>query len=121
LASNKKQVESVYAARPGVVLPGIETGGLHNVYVEILTANGPIALMLFLSILLISFSFLVRILDRSYGNMRKIDFVIFSLLVGLLFVNLFERNLIYTVSFMPIIFWTYLGYFISIKSNRNRL
>jgi hypothetical protein len=118
---NSSLVESVSAARPEIVMDGIEAGGLHNVYLEILTANGPIALILFLSILFISLSFLVKILDRSYGNMKKIDFTIFSLLVGLIFVNLFERNLIYVVSFMPIIFWTYLGYFISIKSNKNRL
>lgn len=118
---NSNLVESVSAVRPNIVMDGIEAGGLHNVYLEILTANGPIALILFLSIIFISFSFLVKILDRSYGNMKKMDFVIFSLLVGLTFVNLFERNLIYIPSFMPIIFWTYLGYFISIKSKKNRL
>ncbi|MDS0525580.1 O-antigen ligase family protein [Clostridium sp. SHJSY1] len=118
---NSSLVENVSAARPEIVMDGIEAGGLHNVYLEILTANGPIALILFLAIILISFSFLVKILDRSYGNMKKMDFVIFSLLVGLIFVNLFERNLIYIPSFMPIIFWSYLGCFISIKSKKNRL
>ncbi|WP_143316596.1 O-antigen ligase family protein [Clostridium sp. HBUAS56017] len=118
---NAALVDTVYAARPGVVLPGIESGGLHNIFLQILTANGLIALIVFLSIILFSFSYLIKILDRSYGNMKKIDFTIFSLLVGLVFVNLFESNLIYIVSFISFIFWTYLGYFISIKSKKNRL
>jgi O-antigen ligase len=42
-----------------------------------------------------------------------------SMLVGILAVNLFESNLVYITSFIPIIFWTYAGYLVSILDNRN--
>lgn len=107
-------VEKVYSMRPGVVLPGIEAGGLHNILLQITTANGFIALILFLIIIYNAFTLIIKKVDFSFGRDRKIDLVLLSLVTGILFVNLFESNLIYIVSFIPIIFWTYLGYFISI-------
>lgn len=111
---NSSLVEKVYSMRPGVILPGIEAGGLHNIFLQIITANGFITLMLFLIVLFNTFSFIVRKVDFSFGRNRKINLVLLSLVTGIVFVNLFESNLIYIVSFIPMIFWTYLGYFISI-------
>ncbi|HEY5525505.1 MAG TPA: O-antigen ligase family protein, partial [Clostridium sp.] len=116
---NDSLLDKVYSMRPGVVLPGIEVGGLHNIYLQILTANGAIALILFLIFIYFIFSFLIKNLDKSYGAYRKVGIVLLSLLVGILFVNLFESNLIYIVSFISIIFWTYLGYFVSSKCKKN--
>ena len=114
---NNDLVEKVYSMRPGVVLPGIEAGGLHNIFLQILTANGFITLILFLLILYSTLNFLVKKIDYSFGKQRKINLILLSLIVGIIFVNLFESNLIYIVSFISIIFWTYLGYFISIKKD----
>lgn len=111
---NSSLVEKVYSMRPGVVLPGIEAGGLHNIFLQITTANGFIALILFMIILFNSLSFLVKKVDFSFARERKLNLILLSLITGIIFVNLFESNLIYIVSFIPIIFWTYLGYFISI-------
>lgn len=111
---NSSLVEKVYSMRPGVVLPGIEAGGLHNILLQITTANGFIALISFLIIIYNAFTLIIKKVDFSFGRDRKIDLVLLSLVTGILFVNLFESNLIYIVSFIPIIFWTYLGYFISI-------
>lgn len=111
---NSSLVEKVYSMRPGVILPGIEAGGLHNIFLQIITANGFITLMLFLIVLFNTFSFIVKKVDFSFGRNRKINLVLLSLVTGIVFVNLFESNLIYIVSFIPMIFWTYLGYFISI-------
>ncbi len=115
---NDSLVENVYSMRPNVILPGIEDGGLHNIFLQILTANGFIVLILFISILYFAFSFIVKKVDFSYAKERRLDLVLLSLVVGIVFVNLFESNLIYIVSFISIIFWTYLGYFISIKLNK---
>ncbi|SFU65316.1 O-antigen ligase [Clostridium sp. DSM 8431] len=111
---NSDLVEKVYSMRPGVILPGIEAGGLHNIFLQITTANGFIGLVLFLFVLSTSLTFLVKKIDFSFAKQRKINLVGLSLIVGIIFVNLFEADLIYIVSFIPIIFWTYLGYFISI-------
>ena len=111
---NSSLVEKVYSMRPGVILPGIEAGGLHNILLQITTANGFIALILFLIIIYNAFIFIIKKVDLSFGKDRKLDLILLSLVTGILFVNLFESNLIYIVSFIPIIFWTYLGYFISI-------
>lgn len=116
---NEAMVDKVYSMRPGVVLPGIEAGGLHNIYLQIITANGAIALILFLIFIYFTFLFLTKKLDKSYGASRRSGIVLLSLLVGILFVNLFESNLIYITSFISIIFWTYLGYFVSCKFKKN--
>lgn len=115
---NESLVQDVYSMRPGVILPGIEDGGLHNIFLQILTANGLISLILFICVLYFNLSFLIRKVDFSYAKERRLDLVLLSLVVGIIFVNLFESNLIYIVSFISIIFWTYLGYFISIKLNK---
>jgi O-antigen ligase len=116
---NEVLVDKVYSMRPGIVLPGIEVGGLHNMYLQIITVNGAIALILFLIFIYFIFSFLIKNLDKSYGAYKKAGIVLLSLLVGILFVNLFESNLIYIVSFISIIFWMYLGYFVSSKFKKN--
>lgn len=115
---NESLVQNVYSMRPGVILPGIEDGGLHNIFMQVLTANGFISLILFICILYFNLSFLVKKADFSYAKERRLDLVLLSLLFGIVFVNLFESNLIYIVSFISIIFWTYLGYFTSIKLNK---
>ena len=116
---NNEMVNKVYSMRPGIELPGIETGGLHNIYLQIITANGALAFISFLIFIYFTFSFLIRNLDKSYGIDKKAGTVILSILVGILFVNLFESNLIYIVSFISIIFWIYLGYFVSSKFKKS--
>lgn len=114
---NESLVEKVHEVRPDVVLPGIEAGGLHNIFLQMTTANGILTLILFIFILFFTLSYLIKQVDKSYGNNKKIDLILLSLIVGIIFINLFESNLIYIVSYISIIFWTYLGYFISIKKN----
>ena len=66
---------------------------------------------------MIYFSFykLVNKIDSLHEKDALINKVLLSLVVGLVFVNLFESNLIYMVSFIAITFWTYLGYFLSLQ------
>lgn len=44
--------------------------------------------------------------------------VITSIIAGILAVNLFESVLVYTISFISMIFWIYLGYLVSILDNK---
>ena len=112
---NEALVEKVYSMRPNVILPGIEMGRLHNILLQLITENGLFSLIIFLIILYLSFSKLVNKVHTLSGKNALVQKVLLSLVVGLVFVNLFESNLIYLVSFIAITFWTYLGYFLSLN------
>lgn len=112
-------VEAVKKARPVSDLPGLATGRLHNIYFEIATVNGVISLLLFLSFLGIILMFIVGLLDKLQRKEKIQMTTLTSLTVGILAVNLFESDLIYTASFISMIFWIYLGYLVSILDNKN--
>lgn len=116
---NDDMIEAVKEARPISDLPGLETGRLHNIYVEIATVNGVISLLLFLSFLGLILMFIVEQLDKLQRKEKIQMTTLTSLLGGILAVNLFESDLIYTASFISMIFWIYLGYLISILDNKN--
>ena len=100
-------------------LPGLEYGGLHNIYFQIITVNGVISLILFLAFLCGMLIFILKRVDNLKRKERLRMTVLVSMLVGILAANLFESTLIYIVSFISMIFWIYLGYVISILDNRN--
>lgn len=107
---NNNLVEMVHSVRPETYLPGLETGGLHNIYMQILTTNGLFSLLLFL--LIIGFS-IFHILNKT--NNETSEKFLLIIIIGILLINLFESNLFYSNSFISVFFWTYLGYTISIK------
>ena len=112
-------VEAVKGARVTDDLPGLETGGLHNIYVQIGTANGMISLLLFLAFIGMILMFIIQHLDKLLRKEKLQMTTLTSLIVGILAVNLFESALIYVVSFISMIFWIYLGYLVSILDNKN--
>jgi O-antigen ligase len=116
---NSALVESVKNARIGWYVPGIEFGGMHNIYVQIGAVNGIISLLLFLTFLVMILVFIIQHLDKLVRKERLQTITLTSILVGLLAVNLFESTLVYMVSFMSLIFWIYLGYLVSILDNKN--
>ena len=77
--------------RPGVVLPGIEMGRLHNIFLQIITENGVLLLLIFFIFLYFSFYKLVNKIDSLHEKDALINKVLLSLVVGLVFVNLFEQ------------------------------
>ncbi|AOR23955.1 O-antigen ligase family protein [Clostridium taeniosporum] len=112
-------IESVRNARTVVYLPGIEYGGLHNIYLQIATVNGILSLILMLTFLISIMVFIIRKLDKLKRKEKFHMTVISSMLLGILAVNMFESNLVYIISFISIMFWIYLGYIISILDNKN--
>ena len=112
-------VEAVRAARDTDDLPGLETGGIHNIYLQIATINGIIALLLLIVFLYIILVFIVQKLDKLKRKEKLQMTTLTSMLIGILAVNLFESNLVYIVSFISMIFWIYLGYLVSILDNKN--
>jgi O-antigen ligase len=92
------------------VLHGIETGGLHNIYFQIATANGLITFTVFMIFILVSLlTFTKKILFVDYKEYNKINASVFSIIVSLLALNLFESSLIYIMSFIALIFWICFG------------
>ncbi|MBE6062402.1 MAG: O-antigen ligase family protein [Clostridium butyricum] len=116
---NTDMVSSVINVKPNGDLPGLMTGGLHNIYIQIATVNGIIALILFLIFILLSLIFIVKKIDCLRKKEKMHITIIISMIVGILAVNIFESTLIYGTSFISIIFWIYLGYVISILGNKN--
>ena len=112
-------VDAVTNARETDDLPGLTTGRLHNIYIEIATVNGIIALVLILIFLISLLIFIINQLDHLRKKEKFEMTILTAMLVGILSVNLFESNLIYIISFISIIFWIYAGYLISIIGNRN--
>lgn len=116
---NSNLVEAVKSARETDDLPGLETGGLHNMYVQTATVNGLVQLVFFLTFILMILAFIIEHLDKLHRKEKLQMTTITSLIVGILAVNLFESALIYSVSFISMIFWIYLGYLVSILDNKN--
>lgn len=111
-------LDNMREARVTWDLPGLEYGGLHNIFFQIITVNGVIALVLFAAFLCGILIFTLRHVDNLKRKERLRMATLLSMLVGILAVNIFESTLIYIVSFISIIFWIYLGYVISILDNR---
>ncbi|NFH89225.1 O-antigen ligase family protein [Clostridium botulinum] len=116
---NSDLLEAVKNARVVEYLPGIEYGGLHNVYLQIAATNGIVSLILILIFLISIMVFIIKKLDKLKGKEKLQMTTIASMLLGILAVNVFESNLVYIISFISIMFWIYLGYIISILDNRN--
>jgi len=115
---NSNLFEAVKNARIGWYVP-MRDGGVHNIYVQIGTANGIIALLLFLIFLGMILMFIVQHLDKLQRKEKLQMTTLTSIIVGILAVNLFESTLVYMVSFMSLIFWIYLGYLVSVLDNKN--
>ena len=116
---NNDLVEAVKSARETDDLPGLELGGLHNIYVQTATVNGIISLLLFLVFIGMILMFIIQHLDKLKRKEKFKMTTLTSIIVGILAVNLFESTIIYIVSFISMIFWIYLGYLVSILDNKN--
>lgn len=109
---NADLVSKVMEARKEVVLPGIEFGGLHNIFMQIITANGIIALLLFIVSMVLVFNIVIKKVEESFDLPA---FILASLVSGILLINIFESNIMYITSFISIIFWAFLGRIVSIN------
>lgn len=112
-------LDSIYKARVTFDLPGIKYGGLHNIYFQIAAVNGLISLAIFLSAIIMMMIFIVNKIDELKRKEKARMTVLFSMLVGILAVNMFESSLIYIISYISITFWIFSGYLISMLDNKN--
>ncbi|SHE83484.1 O-antigen ligase family protein [Clostridium fallax] len=92
-------------------LAGIEGGGTHNIFLQIAVISGILVLIAF--IILVLYIIIKSILNNDKvvkERKRVLNSIILSLLIAILASNFFEANLLFIVSFIPIIFWSLLGY-----------
>lgn len=92
----------------------LDLGGLHNIYIEIATVNGLVALLLIILFIILVFFFLVKNLDNCSTTEKSKYTTLLALFIGISLINLFESTLVYRVSFINLLFWIYSGYLISI-------
>lgn len=116
---NSDMIQNVINARPTGDLPGLEAGGLHNIYVQIATVNGLVSLAFMLIFIILTMIFIVGRIDNLRKKEKMHMTIITSITVGVLAVNVFESTLIYGTSFISMIYWIYLGYLVSILGNKN--
>ncbi|WP_238884793.1 O-antigen ligase [Clostridium sp. YIM B02551] len=95
-------------------LPGIEAGGLHNIYIQIATVYGVPMLIIFMCFIFMTFIHVILKIDKLRGSKKLKSTILFSICVGVICVNFFESDLIYIISFISILFWVYLGYLIKL-------
>lgn len=103
-------------------LPGIEGGGMHNIYVHTAVSNGAIALVLILSffiyITFIMYRWLVRY--RANNVEKKVLASIFALTISIYVINMVESNMLYVANFVATIYWIFLGYGMTIVKNHSK-
>lgn len=101
-------------------LQGFEEGGLHNIFFEVAVVNGLISITLFILFIVFLLVFLFKKIDKISIPRGPEYFFIFSLVVGLILVNLLESSLLYIISFISIVFWIYSGYLVAILSKSKK-
>lgn len=99
-----------------VPLPGIEGGGMHNIYVHTAVSNGVIALILILLFFcFITFIMYKWIVNYKINNIeKKIVASIFALTISIYVINTVESNMLYVANFVATVYWIFLGYAMSI-------
>lgn len=95
-------------------LPGIESGGLHNIFIQIAAVYGLPMLIIFILFLISLFIYIISKIDKLKGSKKLKMTIITSLCLGIIFVNFFESNLIYIISFISLVFWIYAGYILAL-------
>lgn len=116
---NNDLVRQVSEARY-LYMPGIQLGGLHNIYIQTLTANGIFVFISFISFILLSILVILREFTGFKSKENIKTYLLLTLIISILLINLFESSLLYIISFISIIFWTYLGYTLSIINTKKR-
>lgn len=110
---NSNLIPMIKAFKPSFA-EALDLGGLHNIYIEIATANGLVALLLIILFIILVFFFLVKKLDNCAPTEKLKYTTLLGLFIGISLINLLESNLIYGVTFINLLFWIYSGYLISI-------
>lgn len=91
-------------------LPGIEAGGVHNIFIQVAVVYGIPILIIFILFIFSLLFYITNKIDKLNGCYKLKATILSSLCFGIIGVNFFESNLVFIVSFISLVFWTYIGY-----------
>ncbi|MNM82130.1 O-Antigen ligase [compost metagenome] len=91
-------------------LPGIEAGGVHNIFIQVAVVYGIPTLFIFILFLFSLLFYIANKIDKLNGCYKLKTTILSTLCFGIIGVNFFESNLVFIISFISLIFWTYMGY-----------
>lgn len=90
----------------------LSTGGLHNIYLTILTASGIVGFVLMGGFAVWSIiKMFIALYKKKFAGKGRYCFLFSFVLIALFFVmELFEARILYRVSLFYVFFWIYYGY-----------
>lgn len=92
-------------------LPGIEGGGMHNIFMQIAISNGILALVtMTIFFIYVSIKMYLGLKRVREPLTRRMVATIFAFVLALYVINLVEANLIYVANFIATAYWIYIGY-----------
>lgn len=92
-------------------LPGIEGGGMHNIFMQIAISNGILALIaMTIFFIYVSMKMYLWLTKVREPLTKRIVATIFAFVSALYVINLVEGNLIYVANFIATAYWIYIGY-----------
>lgn len=100
-------------------LRGIEGGGLHNIYIQLTTVNGLFSALIIIILIAFIFFLLNKKVENLNGKMKVKFTILLALFLGIALINLMESSILYSISFISIIFWSLAGYLISLLDNKS--
>jgi O-antigen ligase len=92
-------------------LPGIEGGGMHNIFMQIAISNGILALVaMTIFFIYIAIKMYLWLKKAEEPLTKRIVATIFAFTIALYVINMVEANLIYVANFVATVYWICIGY-----------
>lgn len=106
-------VEGVSAAvKSPTAKAEIQAGGIHSSLISIVGASGILGLIVFLIYFFLQNLSIVRMFYLQYSMKHSLDLsmiIIYALVIAFIIIDLVETRLLYSLNFMSIFFWFFMG------------
>lgn len=97
------------------------SSGMHNVFMQTAVASGIITLVFLVIFLFVNIKYIIYRLAKKQMEEKIIVIVIFSLILSLLFGNIYECTILYSQTAIESLFWLFLGYLVGLCSFNTEL
>lgn len=90
----------------------IQAGGIHSTLISIVGASGFLGLIVFLIYFFFQNLNIIRMFYLQYNLKHSLNFsmiIIYALVIAFIIIDLVETRLLYTMNFMSIFFWFFMG------------
>lgn len=94
------------------LVKSLEEGGLHNIYVTILTSSGIVGFLLMGAFAVWTIiKMFIALFKKKFVGSDRLHFICAFVLIAIFYVmELFEARILYNVNLFYLIFWTYYGF-----------